>query len=396
MEGRILTAFQSVLPKVHIVGTSSRTDRGVHSGGGVVACAKCTLAPDSDLIALTDNINRQLPTDIRIAHMRITPRTFKPRRRCRSRRYVYYIPLYALKQDLKPTTVTGMTFTAMRTFVGEEKDALMSQLIQSAAADMSALVSAPSYASSYQQVDILRLNSICARFIGVFNFHNYSARFATRLRRTQEELASQRNARLARSDKCNADMQSDDAIEDETDVDDSEDDETDMTDNVVTEPQQQDMTVGQRPSESVEEFRLREVAASRFGASFLFREITSFKCETAIVNERSFVVATVEANGFLYHQVRKMVAQIVSEYVGESDSGDDRDDIDKSVCYPGSARSVRRTLLRVCSGRFRATAIRLSPEHNQLPQTQRRRNTANANVCSINAGPSHCRRHTYY
>lgn len=79
---------------------SSRTDKGVHSIGTLMSC-KVELPmdnPDSaeHMSRLAEEVNEELPADIRISCVKRASKGFRPRRACKRRTYQYLMPAQLL------------------------------------------------------------------------------------------------------------------------------------------------------------------------------------------------------------------------------------------------------------------------------------------------------------
>lgn len=79
---------------------SSRTDKGVHSIGTLMSAKVELPADDPDapehLARLEEEVNAELPEDIRISCVKRASKNFQPRRACKRRSYQYLLPAYLL------------------------------------------------------------------------------------------------------------------------------------------------------------------------------------------------------------------------------------------------------------------------------------------------------------
>ncbi len=102
---------------------SSRTDKSVHSAGGLVLSLKIHLMRD-DCNRVLHDVNQHLPSDIRVFAVRKTRGGFNPRTACRYRTYEYLIPGHAMEVKgrtggaIKPACTIEELNIIMQEFVG--------------------------------------------------------------------------------------------------------------------------------------------------------------------------------------------------------------------------------------------------------------------------------------
>lgn len=117
---------------------AARTDKGVHALANVVALK---MNPETTV----DEINAQLPEDIRAFKIERVAKSFHSKNMCSSRFYVYLCPSYLFKSFADPCL-----------FATQDYD----QLVQfKCSADT-----------------ITRVNSILSKYVGTLNYHNFTTR----------------------------------------------------------------------------------------------------------------------------------------------------------------------------------------------------------------------------
>ncbi|CAL9732990.1 tRNA pseudouridine(27/28) synthase [Monosporozyma unispora] len=171
--------------RIHLQRTT-RTDKGVHALGNIISVKLLTNGYDE--LSIKDDINSNLPKDIKVWQVQRVNKNFNPRKACGSRRYEYIIPTYSFElgadklDALLQLKLNGTFSTADLDIIKQYPTLSLKDYPHLTFGIKQYLMSAHNELTKYR-LSIQRWNqfrTILKMFQGTHNFHNYTSMKTTK------------------------------------------------------------------------------------------------------------------------------------------------------------------------------------------------------------------------